>query len=114
MSWWKWLLVLALAGHAFALYAPGGPDPGVFSGFPEGTDKVVHVMLFAAPAFLLRMITRKWWPVALLVLHAPISELIQWRFVPYRSGDALDLVADLLGIALGVAAAEIARTKSAK
>lgn len=110
MSWWKWLLVLA--AHAYALYAPGSPEPGLFDLLPDGADKVVHVVLFAVPAFLARLSVRRWWPVVLLAVHAPISELIQWRFIPYRSGDPTDLAADLLGIAVGVGAAELVRRRS--
>lgn len=101
-----WVLALVLVGHLCALYTPGGPEPGFFDLLlPDGSDKAVHVGLFAVPAFLLRRITARWWPILLLALHAPISELIQWRFVPYRSGDPLDLLADVVGLALGVAAA---------
>lgn len=106
MTIWKWLLAAALVAHAYALYRPGGPDPGFASLFPENTDKLVHVVLFATPALLIRALTARWWPLWLLALHAPISEVIQWRFIPYRSGDPWDRLADLIGIALGIGAAE--------
>ena len=61
MSWWKWLLVLAV--HFYALYAPGSGEPGIFDVLPAGTDKVVHVALFAVPTFLARVSIRRWWPV---------------------------------------------------
>ena len=109
MSWWKWLLVLAV--HFYALYAPGSGEPGIFDVLPAGTDKVIHVALFAVPTFLARVSIRRWWPVLLLAVHAPISELVQWRFIPYRSGDPLDLAADLLGIAVGVGVAELVRRR---
>lgn len=109
LPWWVWVPVLVV--YLGALYAPGSRDPGP-GFFPEGTDKVVHVLLFAVPAFLARMTVRAWWPVVLLVLHAPISEVIQWRFVPARSGDPLDLVADFLGIVLGLVVAGLVRSRS--
>jgi len=31
-----------------------------------------------------------------------VSEVVQWRFVPYRDGDVWDAVADLVGIGLAV------------
>ena len=68
MSWWKWLLVLAV--HFYALYAPGSGEPGIFDVLPAGTDKVVHVALFAVPTFLARVSIRRWWPVILLAVHA--------------------------------------------
>lgn len=105
MWWRKWLLAAALIGHFYALYKPGGLGPGLLSLLPEGTDKIIHIGLFAVPAFLLRRITSRWWPVLVLALHAPASELLQWRFVPHRSGDVLDLVADLIGVGLGMGAA---------
>lgn len=93
-------LVAALAVHLLALYLPGSPDPG--PDLVPHLDKVVHVGLFAVPTFLVRRVTTAWWPVALVVAHAPVSELVQYWLVPYRSGDVLDLVADLVGVALGV------------
>lgn len=96
-------LLTALAGHLYVLYAPGSPEPSLID--IPGLDKAVHVLLFAVPALLLRLLTPRWWPIVVLALHAPISEFIQWRFVPLRSGDALDLVADLGGLAVGVLAA---------
>lgn len=106
MKWRSWLLVAVLIGHVYALYKPGGPGPGFLSFLPDGADKVIHVALFAVPAFLLRRVSSRWWPLLVLALHAPASELIQWRFVPYRSGDPWDLAADVVGLVLGVAAAD--------
>lgn len=97
------LLAVVLAAHLFTLYAQGSPEPGIRQ-WPY-IDKVVHVVAFAVPAFLVRRISPAWWPVVLLVLHAPVSELIQHHFIPYRSGDVGDAVADLIGVGLGVLAA---------
>ena len=33
--------------------------------------------------------------------YAPLSEVVQAVALPYRSGDLTDVVADLLGVALG-------------
>ena len=35
-------------------------------------------------------------------MHAVLSEVVQAVFLPHRSGDPLDAVADLTGVALGV------------
>lgn len=101
MSWMRWALATTLVVHAVALYLPGSAISGP-SSLPPGSDKVVHFLLFAAPAFLIRRITSRWWPIGLLALHAPVSEVIQWGLVPHRSGDPFDVVADLLGIIAGV------------
>ena len=101
-------MVCVLIVHLAALYLPGTPQPGRFD--IPGLDKVVHVALFAVPAFVLRRVTSRWWPIVALVVHAPVSELAQWAWVPYRSGDPLDLVADLAGVALGVWGATLAES----
>lgn len=97
------LLAVVLIGQTIALYLPGTAEVGLEL-FPHA-DKVVHVFLFATPALLLRILTRSWWPILALLAYAPISELVQHRWVPHRSGDPMDLLADFAGVALGVAVA---------
>lgn len=99
-----WALGVVLVVQVLMLYTPGSPEPGGFP-WPVGTDKVVHLFLFGVPAFLIRLVTQRWWPIWLLVVHVPISEFIQLTFIPHRYGDPTDMVADLIGIALGVLAA---------
>ena len=81
-----------------ALYAPdaaGGPHV-------SGLDKVIHALIFAAPALAALMVgIRARWALGILALHAPISELIQGLALPHREGDVLDVMADLVGILLG-------------
>ena len=98
MSARRWLFAAAVVGQLVVLYAPRAPSSG---GVP-GLDKVVHVLVFAAVLGL------GWWagaprPLVLVVsvVQAPVSELLQWTLLPHRSGDLLDLVADLVGCALG-------------
>ena len=85
------------------LFAPSSGGTG--SPFPE-SDKVVHLLLFAGLAF-----TTRWrfgggrtGLVAVAGL-AVVSELVQAGLLPSRSGDPLDVVADLAGTALGWALA---------
>jgi hypothetical protein len=95
---WRLAFGVALAVQLIALYAPRGPAGPQISGL----DKVVHVLLFAAPAFAALMVgIRARWALGVLVLHAPVSELIQHFVLPHRSGDVLDVVADISGLALG-------------
>lgn len=90
--------LVAMLGQAWVLYAPhdGGPLP-----FPHA-DKLVHAMVFAAPAGC--GVIAGWrarWVVGVLAVHAPVSELIQHLLLTGRQGDVLDVVADLAGVALG-------------
>lgn len=98
-------LAAALLVHFAALYLPGSPEAGPDL-FPHA-DKLVHVALFAVPTFLARRVTTAWWPIALIALHAPVSELVQYWLIPHRSGDPLDLAADVVGIALGLGLATV-------
>ncbi|MCE1178515.1 MAG: VanZ family protein [Micrococcales bacterium] len=96
------LLIGALAAtlvvHLIVLY---WPTPGGAPGIP-GFDKLVHVAVFAVPTTLGLLVTGRVPAVlTLLALHAPVSEIVQWRFLANRSGDWRDLVADLAGVLLG-------------
>lgn len=95
------IVVLAVALHLVGLYWPTTPDVGPL-GFP-GLDKVIHLLLFAAPTWaLLRL-----WPrytsliLGVMLLHIPISEFVQASLLPARSGDWWDAVADLVGVLVG-------------
>ena len=83
---------------AVVLFSPSG---GGVSPFP-GSDKLVHLGLFALLAA-----TARWRfggrPVvlAVLALYAVVSEVVQGVLMATRSGDPFDVVADLLGVALG-------------
>jgi VanZ family protein len=93
------LAVAAVALQMVVLYAPSGPDMGDV-GLP--VDKVVHVAVFALATWALAAAGMSpGWSVALMAAHAPISELVQHLVLPDRSGDPADVVADLLGVALG-------------
>lgn len=85
----------ALVGHLLVLYAPSGADGGV-----AHLDKLVHALVFALPVLLAALAGLPWRPLLLLLaVHAPVSELLQHAALPGRSGDVLDVVADLAGLA---------------
>jgi hypothetical protein len=89
---------VSLAVQLIVMYAPDGPaGPGI-----TGLDKVIHVIIFAAPALAALMAgVRARWALGILAVHAPVSELIQHLVLPHRGGDVLDVMADLTGVLLG-------------
>ena len=79
---------------------PGGPDTEL-----PGADKVVHALVFLALAGTARL--RFGGAPALLVAvlgYAAVSELVQAFLLADRSGDVVDVVADLVGAGMGWAA----------
>lgn len=105
VPWRLGLLGLALLLN-IGFYLPSIPDgtPGV--GVP-GLDKAVHVVVFAltvwAAGRVLAPVSRfpMGWVVIAAAAHAGLIELIQLA-LPERGGSGGDLVADIVGIALGV------------
>ncbi len=94
------LLAVTLLVQGVVLYAPQAPGE---SPFPSA-DKVVHLLVFAAPAALAVLGgIRPRVVVGVLGAHAVLSELVQAAVLADRSGDPVDVVADLVGIGLGVA-----------
>ncbi len=77
------------------------PLPGPTAMGEPGFDKIVHGLSFgaiAAAGMLAGWPT--WLALALPAIHAPVSELIQWRWIDGRAGDWRDLLADWTGILL--------------
>lgn len=92
---------LAVGLNLAVLYAPRAPAVAT-GGLP--VDKVVHTLVFALPTVALaRAGVPRSWAVGLMALHAPLSEAIQHRFLSDRSGEAGDVVADLVGVGIGAA-----------
>lgn len=95
-----WLVALgvALVIHLISLYSPEVPGAPPIAGL----DKVVHVLIFAAPALaaLMAGISAPW-VLGILAVHAPVSELIQHYALSHRGGDVLDMLADFVGVAIG-------------
>ena len=92
--------VVAVAIQLLALYLPRAHVPGGVD--VPGTDKALHVAIFALVMLtgVLAGLPGRWLALV-LVAHAGISELVQHLLLPGRTGDVLDAVADLGGIALG-------------
>jgi hypothetical protein len=90
------------------LYAPTSGGVAPFANF----DKLVHMAVFLLPVLFALLARLPLWPVvAVMALHAPVSEVVQATFLPHRSGDPWDALADLTGVALGVLAATATRTR---
>jgi VanZ family protein len=113
-----WHLAAAAAAIAvllqlWGLYRVLGPPQPAWFPF---ADKIQHVIGFALPVLLilltiaLRGRSRWQWPsgrtsvlvVAIFAVHGVVSELIQHLWYRYRTGEALDVLADWIGIAVGV------------
>ncbi|MCW2680283.1 MAG: hypothetical protein JWM62_1684 [Frankiales bacterium] len=82
----------------YVLFTPRTGGDGPF----DGSDKVVHLLLFG----LLAATTRwRFGPatagLVAVAAYAPVSELVQGLLLPTRSGDPWDVLADLLGVAAG-------------
>lgn len=93
------LLAVAVLVQLVVLYAPSGPSGSPF----PGSDKVVHVLVFLVPvavALLAGLPSRL--VVGVFAGHAVLSEVVQGAALPARSGDPFDVVADLVGVVLGV------------
>lgn len=97
---WAVLFALAVVVQLIALYLPNPPSGG---GIP-GADKAVHAAVFLAPALLGVLAGLR--PVVLaplLIAHAIVSEVVQHLLLPGRGGDPWDAVADIVGVAVGLA-----------
>ena len=104
-GWLPWFAGLALAVQLVAVYLPGSPDGGLELPWLPGADKIVHALIFASPVYLFGRLTGRVGVVAgLFAVHAVLSELVQWRSIPYRDGDVWDVVADLVGIGFAIVA----------
>ena len=78
-----------------------GPSSGATPPFP-GADKAVHLAVFALLAATARWrLGRSTALLAGLAGYAAVSEVVQAVALAARSGDVLDVVADLVGVALG-------------
>jgi len=101
IPWLRAGFVVALLIQGYLLYfdVPGTSDVVLF----PHVDKVVHAALFALPAATGVLAGMPPWVLGVVLAgHAPVSELIQRAFLPGRFGDPLDVLADLVGVGLGL------------
>jgi len=103
-------LAVAVVVQLVVLYLPGGQVPDAGFAVP-GLDKAVHVAVFTLPACLAAVLGRSARWALPFAVHAPVSECVQHAWVPLRTGDPADVVADLAGVVLGVVAARRLRAR---
>jgi hypothetical protein len=115
-SWrfWRAAFAALLLVHLLALYWPRIEIEGA----PQDADKWTHLLLFGAPvgAAFLAVGSMRWlaWLVVLFLLHAPVSEILQARLLPGRSGDVRDALFDAAGVVLGVGLGTLLRRRATR
>lgn len=99
-----WGLALAWAVFLF-LQSSSSDAGGLLSFFPDVSDKVAHAFAYAVLATFLTLGSgRPGLAVALAIVYGASDEVHQ-AFVPGRTPDVLDLVADAVGAVIGAAVA---------
>lgn len=79
---------------------------------PPGTDKVIHLALFALLAVTGRWAGMRWrWLLAGLVGYAGVSEVLQATLPIGRDGDVWDALVDATGGVLGLAGYALVTTR---
>jgi VanZ family protein len=100
---------LLSAGLVFCLSVMQSPLPD--SGMPQGLDKIAHLCMYAALAFVFSLDCRRdgcsttaafWFPLVAASLYGGAMELVQAYLTTCRSGDWVDFEADVVGALLGV------------
>lgn len=95
---WRGVLVLMLGAVLYLALAPNPPQSGTL-----GWDKLNHVLAFVALGSVARLgVVRPWpWIATALLGFGGLIELLQ-ILTPTRSAEWADLLADALGIAIGL------------
>lgn len=98
------VLVLAVAAATLTPAVWFWPDKAQLANWIGGIDKWAHLLTFMVLAvwFSGQFRPRSYWRIALgLFIFGTLIEVCQ-RWVGYRSGDLLDLTADVIGIIVGL------------
>lgn len=68
-----------------------------------GLDKAGHFAIFAVATWALLRVLPVGWVLAVMAAQMVASELVQGYLLPHRSAEWGDLLADALGVLLGLA-----------
>lgn len=122
---WPYGVTAALycAGIFYLSAQPSLPDQAPSWLDRPGVDKAAHAILYAGLAFVIytglvrsdpnvAARVRRWGPILFATLYG-LSDEIHQLFVPNRSFDVWDLLADAVGATIGVVALEFRRRKRA-
>lgn len=97
-------MALGAAIMAWTLWMALRPDPGIALDFPDG-DKLLHATTFVCLmgwwGNIFRNRRARGWAALGLLAFGVFIEFSQWLDPP-RDADALDVLADAVGIALGL------------
>jgi hypothetical protein len=100
-AWWVWLGVLIMG---WTLWMALRPDPGITLAFPYG-DKLLHATTFCSLmgwwGNVYRQRRARGWAALGCLAFGIFIEFAQWLDPP-RDADALDVIADTIGILLAL------------
>lgn len=115
LNWWRTLtrlasnraiwLVASVCWMALLFWLSSSPDAqggGWLLGLFPYADKVIHAVAYGILALLLYGATRRTWLAVLLTSLYGITDEIHQHFVPGRSADGFDWLADTVGATLAV------------
>lgn len=97
---WPWAAVLVWAGLLFWQSSSSGQG-GLFELLPAGSDKLAHGLAYLVFGGVAALATGSRSSGALLAVLFGISDEIHQSYVPGRSPEIWDLVADSIGALIG-------------
>ncbi len=115
---WKWLAYFWILFCTVLFCMPGDALPKTRLIDIPFFDKWVHTFLFAVLNFLLLKAYYKEGPktmviwLTLLICYGVLIEVVQLYLIPFRSFDWVDILADTLGIFLGLVAFQRTRASN--
>lgn|GEM_PF-808129 len=107
--WWRLLTLLWWLTTFYLMVMPPSDLPTIAFSETLRIDKLVHISMFAILAVGLMYVwpkqylpVRVVWVTVIVVVYGIVMELVQHYFIPFRSFEWLDIVADTIGAIIGV------------